>query len=66
MQSSYQIYIDKKTVGGAQVYRVFIVNNGSICNVSAFVNHDAHGKIYQGKVVQLFPNGKAKIQNDDG
>lgn len=66
MQSSYQIYIDKQTVDGAQVYRVFIVNNRSICNVSAFVNHDAHGKIYQGKVVQLFPNGKAKIQKDDG
>ncbi|GEM_PF-2423337 len=65
MQATYQIYIDKKVVGESCAYRVFVTTNGRVCCVSAFVDHDAHGKIYQGKVTQVFSNGKAKIQTKD-
>jgi hypothetical protein len=65
MQASYQIYIDKKLVGHSNVYRVLVTANDSVCYVGAFVDHDAHGKIYQGKVTQVFSNGKAKIQTND-
>lgn len=64
MDTSYQIYIDKKAINHETVYRVFVGHAGSICAVSAFVDQDTHGKIYHGKVAQTFSNGKAKVQID--
>ncbi|QOL19972.1 ribonuclease E/G [Candidatus Bodocaedibacter vickermanii] len=64
METSYQIYIDKKTIDQNNIYRVFVGQSGSICSVNAFVDQDAHGKIYHGKVAQIFSNGKAKVQID--
>lgn len=65
MQSGYQIYIDKQTVDQINVYRVFVCSNGSICSVNAFADHDIHGRIFQGKVAQVFTNGKAIVQIDN-
>lgn len=65
METSYQIYIDRQTIDHKNVYRIFVGQLGSICFVNAFVDQDTHGKIYHGKVVQIFSNGKAKIQIDN-
>ncbi|MDP3935961.1 MAG: ribonuclease E/G [Alphaproteobacteria bacterium] len=62
METSYQIYIDKTTIDHGNVYRVFVGQSGAICLVCAFFDQDSHGKIYHGKVIQAFSNGKAKVQ----
>lgn len=66
MSSTYQIYIESKVRDTAKLYRVFVRTPDKTCSVSGYVTQDLHQKIHNGKVSQVFPNGKAKIHVSDG
>lgn len=61
MSPIYQIYIESKTTNDAKIYRGFVCNQSKIFSVAGYVNTDPNQKIHKGKVAQIFPNGKAKI-----
>jgi len=62
MDASYQIYIEKKSVNYSDLYRIFVQHKEKIEYVSCYVDKDFHQKIWQGKVVQTFPNNRIRIQ----
>lgn len=62
VNAHYHIYIDTQELKHSSLHRLYVECLGEVTWVGAVYDQDCHGKIYQGKVVQTFGNGKAKIQ----
>lgn len=62
MMSACQIYIEKTSSISADIFRVFVMQEGQIVSIYGHVSEDLYQKIYLGKVSQTFQNNKAKIK----